>query len=223
MGHSVSVSIRIKKEKKEFALFTPEVIEAIQRTLAAKGSVFLYAARKGLAPLVLCYDCGYIFRCPDSGAPYSLLQTGSGDAMKRWFISSTSGKKVRANDTCPECSSWRLREQGIGIQQVIGHVRKIFKDAPVTIFDHTTATTHVKAKKLAQQFYDTKGAIMIGTSMALPYLTKSITATVVTSYEAARAIPTWRAEETLLSLLLDCGKKRQISALYKHELILTIF
>jgi len=205
---SFSVSQHKNKEgEKEFALFTPEVIEAIQRTLAAKGSVFLYAARKGLAPLVLCYDCGYIFRCPDSGAPYSLLQTGSGDAMKRWFISSTSGKKVRANDTCPECSSWRLREQGIGIQQVIGHVRKIFKDAPVTIFDHTTATTHVKAKKLAQQFYDTKGAIMIGTSMALPYLTKSITATVVTSYEAARAIPTWRAEETLLSLLLVLREK----------------
>ena len=75
---SFSVSQHKNKEgEKEFALFTPEVIEAIQRTLAAKGSVFLYAARKGLAPLVLCYDCGYIFRCPDSGAPYSLLQTGS--------------------------------------------------------------------------------------------------------------------------------------------------
>ena len=203
-----SVSQHEKKEgEKEFALFTPEVISEIQRTIKAKGTVFLYAARKGLAPLVLCYDCGYIFRCPDSGAPYSLLQTGSGDAMKRWFVSSTSGKKVRANDTCPECNSWRLREQGIGIQQVSMHARKLFKDTPITIFDHTVATTHVKAKKLAKQFYDTRGSIMIGTSMALPYITKSVTTTVVTSYEAARAIPTWRAEETLLSLLLSLRDK----------------
>jgi len=202
------VSQHEKKEgEKEFALFTPEVIESVQRTLKAKGNVFLYAARKGLAPLVLCYDCGHIFRCPDSGAPYSLLQTGHGEDMKRWFVSSTSGKKVRASDTCPECGSWRLREQGIGIQQVTMHARKLFKDTPLTIFDHTSVTTHLKAKKLAKQFYDSKGSIMIGTSMALPYLTKPVTTTVVTSYEATRAIPTWRAEETLLSLLLILREK----------------
>lgn len=204
-----TVSAHVKKDaaEKEFSLFTPDVTEAIQRTIKSKNRVFLFAARKGLAPLVICYDCGHIFRCPDSGAPYSLLQTGSGDAMQRWFVSSTSGKKVRAADTCPVCESWRLREQGIGIQQVVMHARKLFKDAPITIFDHTTATTHVKARKLANQFYDTKGSIMIGTSMALPYLTKPIALTAITSYEAARAIPTWRAEETLLALLLSLREK----------------
>ena len=206
--NTFTVSEHEKKEgEKEFAIFTPELIETIQRTLKSKNKVFLFAARKGLAPLVLCYDCGHIFRCPDSGAPYSLLQTGSGDDMQRWFVSSTSGKKVRAADTCPDCGSWRLREQGIGIQQVAMHARKIFKDTPITIFDHTTATTHVKAKKLAKQFYATQGSIMIGTSMALPYLTKPVAVTAVTSYEAARAIPTWRAEETLLSLLLSLREK----------------
>ncbi len=107
-----------------------------------------------------------------------------------------------AADVCTQCGSWRLREQGIGIQQVAAHARKHFSKTPITIFDHTTATTHVKAKKLAKQFYDTKGSIMIGTSMALPYLTKPVSLTAVTSYEAARAIPTWRAEEQVLSLLL---------------------
>ena len=203
-----TVSQHEKKEgEKDFAIFTPEVIETVQRSLKGRKNVFFYAARKGLAPLVLCYDCGYIFRCPDSGAPYSLLETGTGDDMKRWFVSSTSGKKIRANDTCPDCGSWRLREQGIGIQQVIAHARKIFPDVPITIFDHTTATTHNKAKKLAKQFYDTHGSIMIGTSMAMPYLTLPVALTVMTSYEAARSIPTWRAEETLLSNLLHLRNK----------------
>lgn len=203
-----TVSTHEKKEgEKEFNILTPELIDAMTRTLKSKNKVFLFAARKGLAPMVVCYDCSYIFRCPDSGAPYSLLQTGSGDSMQRWFISSTSGKKVRASDVCPECGSWRLREQGIGIQQVTQQVRKLFKDAPLTIFDHTTATTHGKAKQLTKQFYDTQGSIMIGTSMALPYITKPIALTAITSYEAARAIPTWRAEETLLSLLLSLREK----------------
>lgn len=206
--NSFTVSTHEKKEgEKEFAIFTPELTAAIKRTIKSKGKTFLFSARKGLAPMVVCYDCGHIFRCPDSGAPYSLLQTGSGDDMQRWFISSTSGKKVRASDTCPDCGSWRLREQGVGIQQVAMHARKLFEGAPITIFDHTTATTHVKAQKLAKQFYDTQGSIMIGTSMALPYITKPVTLTAVTSYEAARAIPTWRAEETLLSLLLSLREK----------------
>ncbi len=201
---SFTVSSHEKKEgEKKFALFTPELIEQIHTTLQNKGNVFLFAARKGIAPLVACYDCGHIFRCPDSGAPYSLLQTGTTEEdMKRWFISTTSGKKVPAADTCPDCGSWRLREQGIGIQQVAMHAHAHFKNTPITLFDHTTATTHTKAKKLAKQFYDNKSVIMIGTSMALPYLTKPVALTALTSYEAARAIPTWRAEEQLFSLLL---------------------
>jgi primosomal protein N' len=203
-----TVSQHGKKEgEKDFAIFTPEVIETMQRTIKSKGKIFLFAARKGLAPLVMCYDCGHIFRCPDSGAPYSLLQTGHGEEAQRWFISSTSGKKVRASDTCPDCGSWRLREQGIGIQQVETQIRKLFKETPITVFDHTSATTHTKAQKLAKQFYETKGSIIIGTSMVLPYLTKPVSVTVVTSYEAARAIPTWRAEETLLSLMLTLREK----------------
>ncbi len=205
---SFTVSEHEKTERvKEFAIFTPELIDSVNRTIKAKGSVFLFAARKGLAPLITCYDCSHIFRCPDSGAPYSLLQTYEKGEEKRWFFSSTSGKKVRADDTCPKCGSWRLREQGIGIQQVVMQARKYFKDVPLTIFDHTSATTHVKAKRLTKQFYEEKGAIMIGTTMALPYLTKPVTITAVTSYEAARAIPTWRAEETLLSLLLTLREK----------------
>ncbi len=202
------VSQHEKKEgEKEFAIMTPELIEAMQRTLKSKKKVFLFAARRGLAPLILCYDCGYIFRCPDSGAPYSLMETKNGDTVQRWFVSSTSGKKINAADVCPECGSWRLREQGIGIQQVVAQVHKHFKTVPITTFDHTTATTYTKAQKLIKQFYETSGAIMIGTSMALPYLNKPVALTAITSYEAARAIPTWRAEETLLALLLHLREK----------------
>lgn len=207
---SFIVSEHKKKEgEKHFAIFTPELTESIETVLKNKGKVFLYAARKGIAPLIACYDCGHIFRCPESGAPYSLIETGSGEQTKRWFISTPTGKKVPAADTCDACGSWRLREQGIGIQQVVTHARKLFPEAAITLFDHTTATTHSKAKKLAKQFYDTKSSIMIGTSMALPYLTKPLTLTALTSYEAARAIPTWRSEEQLLALLLSLRERTQ--------------
>ncbi|MCA9361207.1 hypothetical protein KC845_01475 [Candidatus Kaiserbacteria bacterium] len=187
--------------QKNFQILLPDTIDTIKRTLTLKGKVFLYAARRGLATAVLCYDCGYLFRCPDSGTPYSLMRTVEGDVERRWFVSSTSGKKIRAADVCPRCNSWRLREQGFGIQQILDEVSKIFPQVPKITFDRTTATTHKKATALAKQFSSTKGIIMIGTHMSLPYLPKSIDVSVVTSYEAARALATWRADETLLSLL----------------------
>jgi primosomal protein N' len=189
-------------EDEKYTLCTEELLETMQRTLAAKGHVFLYAARRGLAPAVTCYDCGYIFRCPDSGAPYSLLRTFKGDQEERWFLSSASGKRVRASDTCTQCGSWRLREQGIGIQNVYDQIRALFPKTEIFLFDHTTATTFTKAQKIVDQFYDTKKAILIGTSMALPYLLKPIDTTAVMSYEATKAVPTWRADETIFSLLV---------------------
>lgn len=196
-----------KEKNKDFSLFTPEVLESMARTIQKKKKVFIFSARRGLSPLVLCYDCGYIFRCPESGAPYSLIETVTNQDTKRWFISSTSGKKIRASDTCPDCGSWRLREQGIGIQKVDTYLRKYFKQTPIIIFDHTTATTHPKAKNLMKQFYEKEGTILIGTSMVMPYITQPVSMTVVSSYEATRAIPTWRADETALSLLLNLRDK----------------
>lgn len=186
-----------------FRLISPKIKRAIYNTLRPGKRVFIYAARRGLAPVVVCGDCGYIFRCPDSGTPYSLLRTGKGEEEKRWFHSSVSGRRVRAADTCPECSSWRLRERGIGIQQIEDELHEAFPKEEIIIFDHTTATTPRKARMLIGDFYENKQAIMLGTSMALPYLEKPISLSVVPSLDAARAIPTWRADEELFSLLMN--------------------
>lgn len=186
-----------------FSLCTDELQEEIERSLATRGQIFLHAARRGLAPAVICYDCGYIFRCPDSGAPYSLLRTYTATGEEeRWFFSSTSGKRVRAADTCPQCGSWRLREHGIGIQYIYDQITKLFPKIEVFLFDHTTATTHLKAKKIIDKFYESKRSILIGTNMALPYLSKPVDLCAIISYEATRALPTWRAEETIFSLLV---------------------
>lgn len=183
-------------------IFTDELRETITRTLNNKGNVFLLASRRGLASLITCYDCGYVFRCPDSGAPYSLIATGEGQREERWFYSATSGRKVRAADVCPQCSSWRLKELGIGLQQVARETRKFFEAIPLLTFDSTTVTSARKASQILERFYSGKGNILIGTPMALPYLNDPIALTAVISYEAMRNTPTWRAEENTFRTLL---------------------
>jgi primosomal protein N' (replication factor Y) len=186
-----------------FQLFLPKVLEVIRETKKNKGHTFLFAARRGLSPVVACIDCGFIFRSPQSGAPYSLIRTVKNGVEERWFVCSSSGHRERAADTCTSCGSWRLRERGIGIQHVHDELVKIMKDTPIILFDHTTAGTFKKACFLRDTFYKTKGAIMLGTAMAIPYLTEPIETSVIVNMDALYATPTWRLEEENLALLMS--------------------
>ena len=193
-----------------FSLFSPDLKKRIETTIEGRHNVFLFAARRGLAPVVACSDCGFIFRCPDSGSPYSLLRTYSAEHVEeRWFLSSTSGKRVRAADVCAQCGSWRLREKGIGIQQVEDECRKLFPKVPLVIFDHTTATTHKRADAITTDFEKQKGAILLGTQMVMPYLPTNIAMSAIVSLDAVRAIPSWRADETVFRLLLELRERSE--------------
>lgn len=193
-----------------FVLFSPDLKKRIGTTIESRKNVFLYAARRGLAPVVACLDCGHIFRCPDSGTPYSLLRTYNSEHVEeRWFLSSTSGKRVRAADTCTACGSWRLRERGIGIQHIHNECIKLFPNVPIIVFDHTTATTHKRAVALAKECTDARGAILLGTSMVMPYLPDNLHLSAIVSLDAVRSIPTWRADETLFRLLITLREYTQ--------------
>lgn len=184
-----------------FTLCSSALTIQLRTALEAREKIFVYGARRGLSPVVACQDCGYIFRCPDSGTPYSLLRTYRDHVEERWFVSSTSGKRIRAADVCPECGSWRLRERGIGIQHVYDDLKERFPEAPIFLFDSTTATTAKNAQKIIDRFYAERGAILVGTAMALPYLTPGVAISAVVSLDAARSIPTWRADEWMFQFL----------------------
>ncbi len=186
-----------------FNLFSPQLTARMESILANKGNIFLYSARRGLAPLVTCQDCGYIFRCPDSGTPYALHATHKNGIEKRWFVSSRTGKRIPAPDTCPLCHSWRLKERGIGVQTAYQECTAIFPRETIVLFDHETAHTAKRADELLQKFYEGKRGILIGTSRALPYLARlGVDLSVVLSYDALRATPIWNADESALRLLL---------------------
>lgn len=214
IAFTAPLSIVSQKDKPKpdipFQLFSDELVTSVTRALEGKGHVFFYAARRGLAPVVACIDCGYIFRCPDSNTPYSLIRTEKNGSEQRWFVSSTSGRRERASDVCPQCGSWRLRERGIGIQHVYDEWQNKLPNCDVVIMDHQTANTPKKAERLANEFFKKKCGVLIGTQIALPFLSRGVDVSAIISLDAARAIPTWRADESLFRLLLrlrECTAK----------------
>lgn len=214
IAFTAPLSIINQKDKPKpdlpFKLFSNELVTSVERALEARGRVFFYAARRGLAPVVACIDCGLIFRCPDSNTPYSLIRTTKNGQEQRWFVSSTSGKRVRAADVCDNCGSWRLRERGIGIQSVYDEWKLLMPDADITLMDSTTITTPKQAIKVADEFFSKRTGILIGTQIALPFIGRGVDVSAIISLDATRTIPTWRADESLFRLLLklrECTTK----------------
>ncbi|MEY3783867.1 MAG: primosomal protein [Candidatus Parcubacteria bacterium] len=217
IAFSAPLNIITQKDKPNpevpFQLFSQELVVSVERALEARGHVFFYAARRGLAPVVACIDCGYIFRCPDSNTPYSLVRTQKNGEEQRWFISSTSGRRIKAADVCTNCGSWRLRERGIGIQYIYDEWQKRMPDCDITVIDSTTAPTAKQASKLADEFFKKRSGVLIGTQTALPFLSQGVDVSAVISLDATRAIPTWRADESLFRLLFrlrECTSKEVI-------------
>lgn len=193
------------KPEQPFSLFSADLSLRINNILSSRGQIFIYGARRGISPVVTCIDCGYIFRCPNSGTPYSLMRTYSKTGNEeRWFVSSTSGKRVRASDTCHKCGSWRLKERGIGIQTVYDECQNQFPKQPIFLFDRETITNQKRASAVLEEFYKERNAILVGTQMAVPYLTRlGVDLSAVISLDATRANPTWRSDEQTLRLLLQ--------------------
>jgi primosomal protein N' len=217
IAFTAPLSIITQKDKPRpeapFQLFSQELKVSVEHALESRGHVFFYSARRGLAPVVACIDCGYIFRCPDSNTPYSLVRTMKNGEEQRWFVSSTSGRREKAADVCLHCGSWRLRERGIGIQQVADEWRQIMPDCDIMVLDNLTATTQKQAQKIAQEFFAKRSGVLIGTQIALPYLNQGVDVSAVISLDATRAIPTWRADEYLFRLLMrlrECTAKEVV-------------
>jgi primosomal protein N' (replication factor Y) len=188
-------------ERRMFSALTTETKAEIKTVLKKGGRAIVFAARKGIAPLTICNDCGTPITDPNSGLPMTLHKTANGNV----FLSHRSGAALPAETSCTVCGGWNLVTLGIGIDRVVEELEKEFPEAKISSFTKDTAPTHKAAKKLADTFFATEenntGAILVGTERMLPYLKQAADIAVVASIDTLLSLPAWRAHETALSIL----------------------
>ena len=109
--------------------------------------------------------------------------------------------------TCGNCGGWRLVPLGIGITQAEESIRRRFPDATIFRIDRDTVERHADAKKIIDKFYQTPGSILLGTEMAIPYLTEPLATVAVLSVNSLLTIPDFRMGEKVFRLLLLLREK----------------
>lgn len=196
--------------KRELVLITTELKELIAKTLKQNGHILLLTARKGLAPITTCGDCGTIVRCPECDTPLVIHKKESSNGESRLFVCHGCGfirvPENNVNETCPNCGGWKLQGIGIGIDLVTKEISTLFPEAVRFMLDGDKAKTRTQAKKIIDQFEKSSSGILIATVMAIPFL-KKIENTGIISIDSLFAIPDIRISERIFALVLALREK----------------
>jgi len=187
-----------KEEKKSFLAIHPEAAAIIEDTLEKEERCAVYVARRGLSPITICLDCGNTVKDPITGAPVVLYK----GKKENVFVSHASGTVRSAHERCTYCTSWKLQSYGIGIEKVQEELENLFPETPIVTVARDETPTHKKVVSRMEEFYSKKGALLLATEMALPYLSKAVQTSVIVSIDALLSIPEWNSFERVFSIIM---------------------
>jgi primosomal protein N' (replication factor Y) (superfamily II helicase) len=191
-------------KKMEFAILGEKIKNLIQKNIENNEHAFLFCARKGLYPQTVCSDCGTIVSCKNCNQPVILHSKKDKTGQTRnLFVCNHCGERFDAMIMCSHCSGWRLNPMGIGIDKVAEEIEKIFPNSKIFIFDKDHITTHKKAEKVRDLYYNTPGAICVGTEMALSYLNQKVENMAVVTLDSYFSIPDFQISEKVFHILLE--------------------
>lgn len=170
----------------------------VEETKRSAAHLFIYSARRGLSPITVCSDCGATVTSTYSDAPMVLHKTSRGNI----FFCHQNGEVRSAAERCRNCGGWKLVALGAGVQLVEEQLKARFPEYSFFRIDSDTTNTHKRARAVVDAWRDTPGSVLIGTEMALSYINEPVEHVAVASMDSLLAIPDFKIESKVLSILL---------------------
>jgi primosomal protein N' (replication factor Y) len=139
--------------------FSETVIEAISMRLYKNELVLIYINRRGYAPIISCYDCGYVFCCKNCSS--NLVFHNINQILKchkcSYFINIPS--------QCKKCGGTYLKVIGDGTQRIEADVNELFPTARVLRIDQDVITKKDDWLNIYNKINNNEVDIIIGTQM----------------------------------------------------------
>lgn len=202
------------------AIASPELVDLIEDVRKKGTHCFVMGVRRGFAPMTVCGDCATVISCERCSAPMVLHKKNGtqkdGEGEHNIFLCHRCGLERDTDCVCAHCGGWRLTPLGIGVTQAEEAIRNRFLDASIFRMDKDVVKKHTDALRIMREFYQTPGSILIGTEMAIPYLTEPVATVAILSVNSLLTIPDFRMGERVFRLLLLLREKAR-----EHFLIQT--
>lgn len=205
------ITIDLKEERKKKSLredFSPQLIEAIEKTLAERQQIIIFQNRRGYTPLWICDDCGWVPEC--SNCNVSLTYHKNLHQLICHYCNSKYPPSTRCND----CGSNKLRMVGLGTEKIEETIQLFFPNAKVGRMDFDTTRSKQGYRQIIDEFEQGRMDILVGTQMITKGLDFSNVSLVAIPFaDSILRYPEFRAFEKAFQLFTQvagrAGRKKQ--------------
>ncbi|WFL76524.1 primosomal protein N' [Altererythrobacter arenosus] len=138
----------------------PRLVEALEDRLAKGEQSLLFLNRRGFAPLTLCRNCGFRFKCPNCSA--WLVE----HRLSQRLACHHCGHETTPPATCPECGEPDcLVACGPGVERIADEVAELFPEARVAIATSDTLNSPERAAQFIAEAEAGAIDIIVGTQL----------------------------------------------------------
>jgi primosomal protein N' (replication factor Y) len=172
------------------------LLARVQGTLDAGQQVILFLNRRGFAPVLCCYACGWISDCPQCDARQVVHRGVAQLACHH------CGAHRRLPRACPDCGAPELHPLGQGTEQLEDYLAERFAGFPLIRIDRDATARKGSLEAKLAQVHEGGAALLVGTQMlAKGHHFPAVTLVGVVDADAGLYSADFRATERLAQLL----------------------
>lgn len=194
-----TVSLADKKDRKQFWI-SQQLFDAIKDRLQKKEQTIIFLNRRGFSFFVQCKECSFIFSCDTCSVSLTLHTQDSRDILSCHYC----GFSQTQPPCCPSCKKSEFIKKGIGTQQVVTILEKLFPAARIARADMDTTTKKKAWEQTMEQFASGNIDILVGTqTITKGYDFPGVTLVGVLWADLNLHFPIFNAAETTLQQIIQ--------------------
>jgi len=138
---------------------SPVLLQALDDTLSQGRQAMVFLNRRGFAPVLTCYSCGWLSDCPRCDARQTVHY------RHRKLVCHHCGNERPLPDHCPSCGSPELHPLGQGTEQLEQVLQQQFPDHPLVRIDRDSTSAKGSLDKMLKQAREGQASLLVGTQM----------------------------------------------------------
>jgi primosomal protein N' (replication factor Y) (superfamily II helicase) len=148
-----------KVVQKGKVMLSPQLKEAIEKTVADNRQVILFQNRRGYSPYLICGTCGYLPQCKNCDVTLTLHKYSN--KLHCHYCGTTYPKLVE----CPACGSVNWMEKNFGTEKIEELIEAAFPSMRVARMDVDSVRGKNAHDSLIKLFEEQRIDILVGTQM----------------------------------------------------------
>jgi primosomal protein N' (replication factor Y) len=186
---------------------TPDLFEALSRTLEAGNQAFILYNRRGFASYLQCERCENVVKCPNCSVTLTYHKNNHSLVCHYCGIRITPPSRCSSCTTANQTSAApaktaQFQQRGSGTERVYDELQELFPLAQIARLDRDAVTDEDQYRKILDEVRSGKTQILVGTQMiAKGHDLPGVTLVGVVDCDVGLHMPDFRAGERVFQLL----------------------